>query len=126
MKRKYKIFSIVYSSILIFSVLFLLLLLGASGHRVKFDGWDYSIPIFVIFNIILLYIFPKISDGRGKLILQFVLVSFLLTSSFFVLRTVFEILKGNSIPSAVLFLLSITGIFIYSVSIIILEIFKRS
>jgi hypothetical protein len=128
MTRKYKISSIIYSGILIFSLLFMFMLLGASGHKVKFDFWDYLIPVYPIINIILLYALPRVSEQNKntKIFISFFLILFLMISLYFALRNLFEIFSGDLILEFITFALIVSSIFIASIIFLVIEILKKS
>ena len=126
MTKKYKISSIVYSSILVFSILFMVILFFASGHDVEFEYLDYSIPLFVLLNLTLLYVFPKISNEkrRTKIIFSILLSTFLIFALYMAIRIFFEVLSGDLIPGFIFFALTVSGIFAISIINILIEIYK--
>ena len=127
MTRKYKISAIVYSSILIFAILFFLLLLGASGHRINFKLEHYILLFYPFINVILLYFFPQISLKKIilKKSLSLLIISFLLVSLFFALKNIFEIFSERLIFGFVFCALIVTGIFITSIIYLLFEILKN-
>lgn len=127
MTKKYKINSIIYSSILVFAILFMLMLLFASGHKIKFDFWDYSIPVLALLNLFLLYVFPRISkeNRNTKTIFRVVIILFLISGLYLSIRNIIEILSGNLILSFIFFALIISGIFITSIIFLLIEILKK-
>jgi hypothetical protein len=67
MQKGYKISFVIYSGMLIFSILFMLLLWGASGHKITLKYYHYLIALFAIINILLLLIFPRISIKKNNM-----------------------------------------------------------
>jgi hypothetical protein len=128
MTKKYKISSIIYSFILVFAILFMLMLLFASGHKITFDLWDYSIPILALLNLMLLYVFPKISNEKrnAKTIFRVLLMLFLITGLYLSIRTIIEIWSGNLIPGFIVFAFTINAIFITSIIFLVIEILKKA
>ena len=127
MTRKYKISGIIYSGILVFALFFMLMLLGASGHKVKFDIWDYLVPVYPIVNIILLYTLPKVAEHnrKTKTIISIFIMLFLAMSLYLALRNLFEIFSEDLILEFVIFTLIISSIFISSIVFLVIEILKN-
>ena len=99
MQKGYKISFIIYSGMLIFSIFFMLMLLGASGHRVKLNYEQYLFGVFSIISISLLYIFPRISPENKiqNLIVGISSLAFMLVSLYYAFDNVFSILTENLI-----------------------------
>ena len=125
MQKGYKISFVVYSGMLIFSVLFMLMLLGASGHRVKLNYEHYLIGVFLLISISLLYIFPRISpeNQNQKLIVGISSLAFMLVSLYYAFENVFSILTENLIIEFKIISTLFTGVFIATIIYLIKQIF---
>lgn len=122
MTKKYKISLIIYSIFLVFAILFNLMLLFASGHRVKFTVFHYLIPVYAFLSILLLILYPKIS-GDKKLILIFSLV-LLGISLYFAFGGLYIIFTGDLIPGFVITAFIFIVIFISSIAFLCSELLK--
>jgi hypothetical protein len=127
MKKAYRISFLTYSGMLFFSILFMLMLLGASGHKVIFNLSHYLIAIYPIINILLLFIFPRITVQKSllKIIIGITVLIFLLVSFYYALQNLYSILNENLIIEfktiATIFLGFFIGTIIYLFKEIILE-----
>ncbi len=99
MNKSYKISFLLYCGMLTFSILFMLLLLGSSGHRVKFTIFHYFTAFFPLLNITLLYLFPKISPRKTylKLSTGISVLTLLTISLFYSIQNIISILTENLI-----------------------------
>jgi hypothetical protein len=122
MTKRYRISLKVYSSFLIFAILFNLILLFASGHRVNLSVFHYLIPIYATLSILLLIIYPKTSNNR-KLVLVFTLL-FLGVSLYFAFGGFYLIFTGDLILEFVIPALIFIGIFISSIGVLCAEVLK--
>ena len=122
MTKRYRISLKVYSNFLIFAILFNLMLLFASGHRVNLSVFHYLIPIYATLSILLLIIYPKISNNR-KLVLVFTLL-FLGVSLYFAFGGFYLIFTGDLILEFVIPALIFIGIFISSIGVLCAEVLK--
>jgi len=122
MRKKYRISLIVYSSFLIVAILFNLLILFASGHRVKFSTFHYLIPIYAVLSILLLVIYPKVSHSRKLIFISILLL--LGVSLYFAFEGLYIIFTGDLIFEFVIPALIFIGIFIYSIGILFSEVLK--
>ena len=97
MNKQYKISFSVYSVMLIFYMLFILLLLSESRQGIKLNYEDYLIAIFDLTNVSLLFIFPRISTEmkQQKIVCGILCLVLLLVSFYFALQNLFLILKYN-------------------------------
>jgi hypothetical protein len=125
MQKGYKISFIIYSGMLIFSILFMLMLLGASGHRIKLNYEHYLIGVFPLISIALLYIFPRISpDNRNqKLIVGISSLAFMLVCLYYAFENVFSILTENLIIEFKIISTLFTGVFIVTIIYLIKQIY---
>lgn len=118
---------------LLFSIFFMYMLIGASGHRIilKFD--HYLIVIFALISILLLFIFPRISIKKNnlKLIIGFSAIAFLTVSLCCSLGGLFSLLREKTISEFNTLASIFIGFFIvpiiYLIKHIILElrVFKK-
>jgi predicted neutral ceramidase superfamily lipid hydrolase len=117
MEKKYKISFIIYGVILIFSILFTLLLWGASGHRIKLHYQHYLIAIFALASVSLLFIFPRIPTEmkQQKIISGVLCLVLLLVSLYFALQNLFIILTENLIAEFKVISTLFVGIFITAI-----------
>lgn len=122
MTKRYRISLIIYSSSLIFAILFNLMLLYASGHRVKLTAFHYLIPIYAALSILFLVIFPKISNNRKLILISTLLL--LGVSLYFAFGGLSIIFSGNLILEFVIPALIFIGIFTVSIGVLSLEILK--
>ncbi len=122
MTKRYRISLKVYSNFLIFAILFNLMLLFASGHRVNLSVFHYLIPIYATLSILLLIIYPKTSNNR-KLVLVFTLL-FLGVSLYFAFGGFYLIFTGDLILEFVIPALIFIGIFISSIGVLCAEVLK--
>lgn len=127
MQKGYKISFVIYSGMLIFSILFMLMLWGVSGHKITFKYYHYLIALFAIISILLLSIYPRISikninikfiTGISTLVLLFV-------SLYYALQNLYSLLTQNLIlgfktAATIFFGIFITTI-IYLIKQIVLE-----
>lgn len=97
MEKQYKISFRIYSVMLILSILFTILLWGASGHRIKLNYQHYLIAIFALSSVSLLFIFPRIPTAmkQQKIISGVLCLVSLLVSLYFALQNLFIILTEN-------------------------------
>jgi len=97
MNKKYKIISTIYSSMLLFSMLFILIIIGASGHGLNLHSQDYFLGIFVLCHIGLLIILPWIPKKMKRLniVCDFLSLIALLICAIFSLVHLFKILSEN-------------------------------
>jgi hypothetical protein len=125
MQKGYKISFIIYSGILIFSILFMLMLLGANGHRIKLNYEHYLIGVFPLISISLLYIFPRTSpDNRNqKLIVGISSLAFMLISLYYAFENVLSILTENLIIEFKIISTLFTVVFIATIIYLIKQIF---
>ena len=126
MTKRYKISSIVYSSLIVFSILFFYGIREASGHQIKYSIIDYLIPIYPIINIALLIYYPRIQNTNPilKIFIKILIIICLTVSLCFAFVNQFEIYSGNLIKEFLLFSTIISGIFIASVFFIIKEVLE--
>ncbi|MBA0884862.1 hypothetical protein GTZ96_014315 [Flavobacterium sp. BBQ-18] len=122
MTKKYRISLKVYSSFLIFAILFNLMLLFASGHRVKLSIFYYLIPIYAILSFLLLTIYPKTSNNRKLILISILLL--LGVSLYFAFGGLYLIFTGDLIIEFVIPALIFIGIFISSIGVLCSEILK--
>ena len=117
MEKQYKISFRIYSVMLIFSILFTLLLWGASGHKIKLNYQHYLIVIFALSSVFLLFIFPRIpTEMKQQKISSGVLcLVLLLVSLYFALQNLFIILTENLIPEFKVISTLFVGIFITAI-----------
>ncbi len=117
MQKGFKISFVIYSGMLIFSLLFMLMLLGASGHGVKLNYEHYLIGVFPLISISLLYIFPRISpeNKNQKLIVGISSLAFMLVSLYYAFENVFSILTENLIIEFKIISTLFTGVFIATI-----------
>lgn len=108
----------------IFSILFMLMLLGASGHRIKFNYQHYLIAVFPLISISLLYIFPRISPEKKKqkLIAGISSLAFILVSLYYAFENVFSILTENLIIEFKIISILFIGVFITTIIYLIKQI----
>lgn len=127
MQKQYKISFIIYSVMLIFSLLFMVTLWGASGHRIKLNYQHYLIAIFVITTISLLIAFPKIPTEKKqqKLIGGISCLVLLLVSLYFALQNLFSILTENLIIEFKVISTLFVGIFITAIIYLFKQIFAE-
>jgi len=125
MQKGYKICLLIYSGMLIFSILFMLMLLGASSHKVNLKSEDLAIPVFALISISLLSIFPRVSSGKisVKLIVGVSAIVCLLISLYFALENLFSTLTENLIIEFKTFTTLFSGIFIATIIYLIKQIF---
>lgn len=118
MEKKYKICFRIYGVMLIFSILFTLLLWGASSHRIKLNYQHYLIAIFALSSVSLLFIFPRIPTEmkQQKIISGVVCLVLLLVSSYFALQNLFIILTDNLIAEFKVISTLFVGIFITAIA----------
>lgn len=127
MQKGYKISFVIYSGILIFSILFMLMLWGASGHKITLKFYHYLIALFAIISILLLFIFPRISFKKNnlKFIIGVSAIVLLLLSLYYAGKNLFSILTENLITGfktvATLFIGLFIGTIIYLIKQILLE-----
>lgn len=122
--KKYKLFSIIYVTILVFTFFFLLLMLYASGHKVKI-GIEYYLTFFyILINTFLLFRLPKIANNNLRIIIGSLLELMLLINLIFALYFAFDLSSENFIASFDLFSSIIMVIFIISSVILIMETYK--
>jgi len=124
MQKGYKISFVIYSVMLIFSLLFMLMLLGASGHKIKFNYQHYLMAVFPLINISLLYIFPRISakNTNQKRIVGVFSLAFILVSLYYALENLFSILTENLIIEFKIISTLFTGFFIATIIYLIKQI----
>lgn len=117
MEKQYKISFRIYSVMLIFSILFTLLLWGASGHRIKLNYQHYLIAIFALCSVSLLFIFPRIPTEmkQQKMISGVLCLASLLVSLYFALKNLFIILTENLIAEFKVVSTLFVGIFITAI-----------
>lgn len=121
---KYKLFSIIYVTILVFTFFFLLLMLYASGHKVKI-GIEYYLTFFyILINTFLLFRLPKIANNNLRIIIGSLLELMLLINLIFAFYFAFDLSSENFIASFDLFSSIIMVIFIISSVILIMETYK--
>lgn len=127
MQKGYKISFVIYSGMLIFSLLFMLMLLGASGHRIKFNYQHYLIAVFPLINVSLLYIYPRISPKKKtqKLIVGISSLAFILVSLYCAFENVFSILTENLIIEFKIISTLFTGVFITTIIYLIKQIVEE-
>lgn len=122
--KKYKLFSIIYVTILVFTFFFLLLMLYASGHKVKI-GIEYYLTFFyILINTFLLFGLPKIANNNLRIIIGSLLELMLLINLIFAFYFAFDLSSENFIASFDLFSSIIMVIFIISSVILIMETYK--
>lgn len=122
--KKYKLFSIIYVTILVFTFFFLLLMLYASGHKVKI-GIEYYLTFFyILINTFLLFRLPKIANNNLIIIIGSLLELMLLINLIFAFYFAFDLSSENFIASFDLFSSIIMVIFIISSVILIMETYK--
>lgn len=122
--KKYKLFSIIYVTILVFTFFFLLLMLYASGHKVKI-GIEYYLTFFyILINTFLLFRLPKIANNNLIIIIGSLLELMLLINLIFAFYFAFDLSSENFIASFDLFYSIIMVIFIISSVILIMETYK--
>ncbi|WP_143756244.1 hypothetical protein [Chryseobacterium sp. VAUSW3] len=122
--KKYKLFSIIYVTILVFTFFFLLLMLYASGHKVKI-GIEYYLTFFyILINTFLLFRLPKIANNNLRIIIGSLLELMLLINLIFAFYFAFDLSSENFIASFDLFSSIIMVIFIISSVILIMETYK--
>jgi membrane protease YdiL (CAAX protease family) len=99
MNKKYKIISAIYSLMLLFSILFTLVMIGASGHGLRLSYQNYFFGIFVLCHIALLIILPRIPKKMKRLNIVCGILSllFLLICVSFSIVYMFKILSENLI-----------------------------
>lgn len=124
MRKSYKISFFIYCGMLTFSILFMLLLLGASGHRVKFTINHYLTALFPVITTTLLYLFPKISNQKTSLKLSTGTSSLLLltVSLFYSIQNIKTILTENLIIEFKIIATLFLGFFITIIVILFKEI----
>ena len=117
MEKKYKISFRIYGVMLIFSILFTLLLWGASGHRIKLNYQHYLIAIFALASVSLLFIFPRIPTEKKqqKIISGVLCLVLLLVSLYFAVQNLFIILTENLIAEFKVISTLFVGIFITAI-----------
>ncbi|PIQ18266.1 MAG: hypothetical protein COW66_07360 [Flavobacteriaceae bacterium CG18_big_fil_WC_8_21_14_2_50_34_36] len=112
---------------LIFSILFMLMLWGASGHKITLKFYHYLIALFAIISILLLFIFPRISLKKNnlKFITGLSALVLLLVSLYYAGQNLYSILTENLIIGfktvATIFVGIFIGTIIYLIKQIILE-----
>jgi hypothetical protein len=122
MTKKYKISLTVYSSFLVFAILFNLMLLFASGHRVKFSVFHYLIPVYAFLSILLLILYPKISGDKKLILISSLML--LGVSLYFALGCLYIIFTGDLIVGFVATALIFIAIFISSIVFLCSELLK--
>lgn len=120
MTKRYRISLIIYSSFLVFAIIFYLMLLYASGHQVKLSVFHYLIPIYAALNILLLILYPKVLNNRKPI--MFLILLLLGVSIYFAFGGLYIILTGNLIVGFVISALIFIGIFISSIGVLAAEI----
>lgn len=132
MKKTYKICFLIYSRMLIFAFLFMLLLLGASGHRVTFKLHHYLIGIYPIINVLFLIKFYRIPSRKRhlKLTIGISVLILLIVSLYFALQNLYSIITENLIGEfkfiATLFITLFIGTIIYLFKEITLELKNKT
>ncbi|WNM18192.1 hypothetical protein [Flavobacterium capsici] len=127
MQKQYKISFLVYSGMLVFALLFMLLLLGASGHRIKLNYQHYLIAFFAVTSISFLYMFPKMSAEKKlqKNICGVLCLILLSVSSYFALENLYSILTENLIAEFKIASMVFTGIFVTAIIYLLKQIFME-
>lgn len=117
MEKQYKISFRIYNVMLIFSILFTLLLWGASGHRIKLNYQHYLIAIFALTSVSLLFIFPRIPTEmkQQKIVCGVFCLASLLVILYFALQNLYIILTENLIGEFKVVSTLFVGIFITSI-----------
>ena len=113
MRKRFKINLIIYSAILIFAFLFMLVLRGASGHKFGFTLFDLLLPFYIILSIASLKLYPKIS--KSEMYRKFIFglaITLLIVSLILAIFFLYMILGQDSIAEAVLFVLFFFVVFI--------------
>ena len=122
MTKRYRISLKIYSSFLVFAIIFYLMLFYASGHKVKLSVFHYLLPIYATLNILLLIIYPKVLNNRKPI--MFLILLLLGVSLYFAFGGLYIILTGNLIVEFVISALIFIGIFISSIGVLTAEILK--
>lgn len=127
MQKGYKISFVLYSAMLLFSIYFMYMLIGASGHKLILKYYHCLIAAFALISILLLLLFPQISIKKNnlKFITGLSAIAFLTASLFLSLSSLFLLLRENPLSSFNIAALLFIGIFIvpiiYLIKQIILE-----
>ncbi len=127
MEKLYKISFRIYSVMLIFSILFMLMLWGASGHRIKLNYQHYLIAIFALSSVSLLFVFPRIPTEmkQRKIISGVSCLVLLLVSLYFALQNLLIILAENLIAEFKVVSTLFIGIFVTAIVYLFKQIFME-
>ncbi len=122
--KKYKLFSTIYVIILVFTFFFLLLMIYASGHKVKI-GIEYYLTFFyILINTFLLFRLPKIANNKLRIIIGYLLEVMLLINLILAFYFAFDLSSENFIASFDFFSSMIMVIFIICSIMLIMETYK--